>query len=249
MYGGLCPPGTERIFMTNRKPAKLQTPQAGFTLVELIVVLVMVAILAGMVAPALLGMIDASKKKNEVAHAKAIYTAAQSKLSLLYDQGIMPNVEFHGEGNAGSNTGGYSWNGTWTEEVFYAAGISEKPYICGFYTGNLSLNKNSYGGQQWANQQSYKNQGLAALKSAYTIYIFVYLESKSGTPVIYCDGEWEAEVPEIENLGDGNRLFQLKDGRKIYLSALCVPLGCEGDQFNAAKTWSNFLTYVKKDTD
>ena len=59
----------------------------GFTLVELIVVLVILAILAAILVPALLGYIDRAREKQYVLNAKAAYTAAQAELSALYGEG------------------------------------------------------------------------------------------------------------------------------------------------------------------
>lgn len=58
----------------------------GFTLVELIVVMVILAILAAILAPALLGYIDKAKEKQVILNAKSVLTAAQVEMSNLYAQ-------------------------------------------------------------------------------------------------------------------------------------------------------------------
>jgi prepilin-type N-terminal cleavage/methylation domain-containing protein len=59
--------------------------QKGFTLVELIVVLVILAIVAAIVMPALLGFIDSGKEKEEKIKAQKALAATQTALSDLYN--------------------------------------------------------------------------------------------------------------------------------------------------------------------
>ena len=56
----------------------------GFTLVELIVVLVILAILAAILVPALLGYIDRAKGSQLVLNGKSVLTAAQAEASNAY---------------------------------------------------------------------------------------------------------------------------------------------------------------------
>jgi prepilin-type N-terminal cleavage/methylation domain-containing protein len=77
----------------------------GFTLVELIVVLVILAILAAILVPALLGYIDKAKAKQVVLNARSCYTAAQAEFSEMYagnvvygtDDGLGNNFDMTGD--------------------------------------------------------------------------------------------------------------------------------------------------------
>ena len=68
--------------------------QKGFTLVEMIVVLVIIAILAAITIPALLKYIDKSKEKQVVIDARTAYLAAETAASEAYAAN-MTNIAGH----------------------------------------------------------------------------------------------------------------------------------------------------------
>lgn len=75
----------------------------GFTLVELIVVIVILAILAAILVPALLGYIDKAKKQKIISEARDVWVASQAALTECY--GLHPE-SFQGSCKFTSTIGG-----------------------------------------------------------------------------------------------------------------------------------------------
>lgn len=65
----------------------LRKDKKGFTLIEIVIVLVIIAILAAMLVPSMLGWIDDSKQKTFLSEANSIKTAVESEVVSAYAAG------------------------------------------------------------------------------------------------------------------------------------------------------------------
>lgn len=78
-----------------------KTNNKGFSLVELIIVIAIMAILAGAIAPALIRYIDKSRKSNDVSAAKTIKTAVETAMANEVTYELLTSGTANADGNTG----------------------------------------------------------------------------------------------------------------------------------------------------
>ena len=171
-------------FKTSRK-------NKGFTLVELIVVLVILAILAAILIPALLGYIDRAREKQDILDARSLLVATQAELTEYYATGadslkpgdpIIPGTTPH------KKNGDVDATATkFAEKVLKTADKDqEKPYVFMVAVGS-NHDKNI--------QSKWGNSNNVSKHDQYTVYYALYIKDAEGVPYYYYNGNWTKKNP------------------------------------------------------
>ena len=224
----------------NKMKMNLNAKKKGFTLVELIVVLVILAILAAILIPALLGYIDRAREKQDVLDARNLLMATQAELTdayakngdkLQWGETILP-----GNGEPIGDNDDVDLVGTdFAKRVLKTADMEgdKEPYVFMFAVGsNCDKNSNT-------------NDKKLAKHAKYTVYYALYIKDKDSVPYYYYNGTWSKKNPRGKG-GDGVELFtdknriksgELKDMRLQYylISNKTGKEALKGDFWNILK--------------
>ena len=170
-----------------------------FSLVELIIALVILAVIAAMLVPALTGYIKRAKrdKYDEAAHYALV--ACQSVITEAYGQGLITtsfettedenNVYWHMNNykhqNGVQNTGKDAPWGDKVLKLMDRKRDEDEPYILIFGVGNSKPDAKEYG-------------GITSLKEC-TVYYIAYVDNEKAPAVFYVNGDWYYKYPKNKN--------------------------------------------------
>lgn len=165
----------------------------GFTLVEVIIVLVILAILAAVLIPSLTGYIDRANKSKYMLSAKNCMNAMQIELSEMYaERGELADLT-NIAGTSGSNHD-VSFIGTeFAKEVLTTA--DDDPYMLIFGLGD------------------YETYIDTDPQLAYKVFFVAYWPDKNVDPIFFNGSEWTEKYPWK---GSGQNTFKV-DGKDILL--------------------------------
>ena len=168
----------------------------GFTLVEIVVVLIILAVLAAIIIPGLTGYIEQAKAKKYLPNAKSCLDAAQAMFSQQYGlNGVLAEGTPVVSGAKIASTSGnedQDIRGTdFAKGVLRLAGLpADKPYCFMVAVGSNALPKS--GSASYSVSETDK----------YTVFYAFYMEDENSKPWYFYNGEWTTKNPRFNNSSD-----------------------------------------------
>ena len=181
-----------------------ESSNKGFTLVEVIVVLVILAILAAILVPTMLHYIDEAKGKEKILNGKNCLTAAQAELTKLYGKnisvpttnnvnccvipGVNKSIWSSKNGDADVQNSEFANNVLAKAEL-----IGDKaPYCLMIAVGSNLDNHHKEKGITWSVTE----------RDKYTVYYILYIQEEGDAPYYYYNGEWTTVNPRYKDSSD-----------------------------------------------
>lgn len=188
----------------------------GFTLVELVVVIVILAILAAILVPALLGYIHKAKKQQDILRAKNCLTAAQTEFTELYALGSQIGSKV--ESNHDVVLQKTSEGKTIANKILEAA--DDAPYMLIIGTGDY---------EKYVKTDKHK---------AYTVYFVAYWSEEDKAPIFFNGSEWMSTYPWK---WEGGNTFRV-DGEDIKMQFYFV----SAPSTDKNQNWRIIQNYLKR---
>lgn len=193
----------------------------GFTLVEVIIVLVIIAIMAAMLIPSLTGYIDKAKKSKYMLSAKNCMKAMQVELSEFYaEQKDMSKMEKINVNDLKANKDITLLNTQFAKEVLETA--DDDPYMLIFGMGGYGKYNDS------------------DRSKVYTIYFVIYWPDKNTDPIFFDGSQWTEKYPWRQNgKKDGQNTFEV-NGENVLLQYYFI----KAPSTNLTTNWKSIQKYL-----